>query len=120
MPSLGYEITDHHLLKGFVIFRKPFTAILCDYIHCDRTNYTNYLDDCSILTYRHDYHNHCLQKCQSKCLICLDYLQIEIKKNVNALRESMIKKLNENKFIDENNENIVDNDLKKLKQQWMM
>jgi len=53
-------------------------------------------------------------------LICLDYLQIEIKKNVNALRESMIKKLNENKFIDENNENIVDNDLKKLKQQWMM
>jgi len=43
-------------------------------------------------------------------LICLDYLQIEIKKNVNTLRESMTKKLNENEFINENDENIVDND----------
>ena len=110
MPSLGYKITDRHLLRGFITFRKSFTAILCDYIHYDRINYTNYLDDCSVLACEHDYYNHCLQKYQSKCLICLDYLQIEIKKNVNTLRESMTKKLNENEFINENDENIVDND----------
>jgi hypothetical protein len=39
----------------------------------------------------------------------LDYLQVEIKKNVNALKESMMKRLNENEFI-ENNENTVDDD----------
>jgi len=39
----------------------------------------------------------------------LDYLQVEIKKNVNALKESMTKRLNENEFI-ENNENAVDDD----------
>jgi len=42
-------------------------------------------------------------------LICLDYLQVEIKKNVNALKESMTKRLNENEFI-ENNENTVGDD----------
>ena len=46
---------------------------------------------------------------QSRCLICLDYLQVEIKKNVDALKESMVKKLNENEFI-ENNENTIDDD----------
>ena len=40
----------------------------------------------------------------------LDYLQVEIKKNVNAQKESMVKRLNENEFI-KNNENTVDGDL---------
>jgi len=39
----------------------------------------------------------------------LDYLQVEVKKNVNALKESMMKRLNENEFI-ESNENTVDDD----------
>ena len=40
----------------------------------------------------------------------LDYLQVEIKKNVNALKESMTKRLNENEFIEniENIKNTVD------------
>ena len=37
----------------------------------------------------------------------LDYLQVEIKKNVNTLKESMMKNI---KFI-KNNENTVDDDL---------
>ena len=40
----------------------------------------------------------------------LDYLQVEIKKNVNTLKENMMKILNENEFI-KNNENTVDDDL---------
>ena len=40
----------------------------------------------------------------------LDYLQVKIKKNVNTLKESMMKRLNENEFI-ENNKNTVDDDL---------
>ena len=111
LPSLGYEITDRHLPRSFVTSRKPFTAVLCDYIYCDRTNYNNCLDDCSVLACEHRYHKHCLQKCQSKCLICLDYLRIEIKKNVDALKESMMKRLNENEFINENNKNTVNDDL---------
>ena len=89
----GYEITDHHLPRGFVTSRKPSTNIFCDYVYCDCTNYTN-LNNCSVLACGHSHHNHCLQRCQSKCLICLDYLQVEIKKNVNTLKESMTKKLN--------------------------
>ena len=108
LPSLVYEITDRHLPRGFVTSRKPSTDIFCDYVYCDYTNYTN-LNNCSVLACGHGYHNHCLQRCQSKCLICLDYLQVEIKKNVNALKESMMKRLNENEFI-ENNENTVDDD----------
>jgi hypothetical protein len=110
LPSLVYEITDCHLPRGFVTSRKPSTDIFCDYVYCDYTNsnYTN-LNNCSVLACGHGYHNHCLQRCQSKCLICLDYLQVEIKKNVNALKESMTKRLNENEFI-ENNENTVDDD----------
>ena len=107
MPSLGYEITDRHLPRGFITFKKPFTTILCDYLYCDCTNH---LDDCSVLTCEHGYHSHCLQICQSKYLICLDYLQVEIKKNVNAIKESMTKKLNKSEFIDENNESTVDDD----------
>ena len=111
LPSLVYEITDRHLPRGFVTSRKPSTDIFCDYVYCDYTNsnYTN-LNNCSVLACGHGCHNHCLQRCQSKCLICLDYLQVEIKKNVNALKESMTKRLNENEFI-ENNENTVDDDL---------
>ena len=46
----------------------------------------------------------------------LDYLQVEIKKNVNALKESMTKRLNENEFIEnieniKNTKNTVDDDL---------
>jgi hypothetical protein len=108
LPSLVYEITDRHLPRGFVTPRKPSTNIFCDYIYCDYTNHTN-LNDCSVLACGHGYHNRCLQRCQSKCLICLEYLQVEIKKNVNALKESMTKRLNENEFI-ENNENTVDDD----------
>jgi len=108
LPSLDYEITDHHLPRGFVTSRKPSTNIFCDYVYCDYTNYTN-LNNCSVLACGHGYHNHCLQRCQSKCLICLDNLQVEIKKNVNVLKESMTKRLNENEFI-ENNENTVDDD----------
>src|SRR6185369_5679503 len=109
LPSLVYEITDRHLPRGFVTSGKPSIDIFCDYVYCDYTNYTD-LNNCSVLACRHGYHNHCLRRCQSKCLICLEYLQVEIKKNVNALKESMTKRLNENEFI-ENNENTVDDDL---------
>ena len=69
LPSLVYEITDCHLPRGFVTSRKPSTDIFCDYVYCDYTN-TNYnLNNCSVLACGHGYHNHCLQRCQSKCLI---------------------------------------------------
>ena len=79
LPSLDYKVTNRHLLRGFVTFRKSNTTILYDYLYC---KYTNYLIDNIFLAYGHGYHNHCLQKCQSKCLICLDYLRVEIKKNL--------------------------------------
>ncbi len=47
-------------------------------------------------------------------MIYLDYLQVEIKKNINILRESMTKKLNKNKFIDENNKNIINDNLENI------
>ena len=104
------NIPKVHSCWGFVTSRKPSTDIFCDYVYCDYTNsnFTN-LNNCSVLACGHGYHNHCLQRCQSKCLICLDYLQFEIKKNVNALKESMTKRLNKNEFI-ETNENTVDDD----------
>ena len=68
LPSLVYKIIDRHLPRGFVTSRKPSTNIFCDYIYCDYTNYTN-LNNCSVLACGHGYHNHCLQRCQSKCLI---------------------------------------------------
>ena len=52
----------------------------------------------------------CLEKRQSKCLVCLDYLRGEITKNINALKVSMTKKLGENKSIDEDIEGTVEND----------
>jgi hypothetical protein len=109
LPSLGYEITDRHLPRGFVTSKKPSTATLCDYLYCDSTN-NNYLDDGNIvLACGHGYHRHCLQRCYSKCLICLDYLRVEIKKNIDALKESIRKKTNDKEFTDENNE-VTDHD----------
>ncbi|CAG8565237.1 25029_t:CDS:2 [Gigaspora margarita] len=106
--SLGYEITDRHLPRGFVTSRKPFTTALCDYLNCNCIDYS----DCSkVLACGHGYHNQCLEKCQFKCLICLDYLKQEIKKNVDALKVSLVKKLGDNEFIDERRENIVEDNV---------
>ncbi|RIB30695.1 hypothetical protein C2G38_2152026 [Gigaspora rosea] len=111
LPSLGYEITDRHLPRGFVTSRKPFTTILCDYVHCDRTNCSNYSDNGKVLACGHGYHDYCLEKCNLKCLICLDYLRGEVSKNINALRVSMRKKLGENEFIEEDFGGVVEDDL---------
>ncbi|RIB10731.1 hypothetical protein C2G38_2263686 [Gigaspora rosea] len=109
--ELGYEITDRHFPRGFVMSRKPFTTVLCDYLRCDRTDYANFLDDGKVLSCGHGYHNHCLEKCQFKCIICLEYLRGEITKNINSLKVSMKKKLGENEFIEEDTENIIDDNL---------
>ncbi|CAG8849383.1 27932_t:CDS:2, partial [Gigaspora margarita] len=74
LPSLGYEITDHHLPRGFVTSRKLFTNILCDYLYCDCTNYTNCLNDDNDV----------------------------IKSNVEAIKVSIKKDLGEKEFVDEN------------------
>ncbi|CAG8837415.1 33003_t:CDS:2, partial [Gigaspora margarita] len=111
LPSLDYEITDRHLPRGFVTSRKPFTTVLCDYMHCDRTNCSNYSDNGKVLACGHGYHNYCLEKCNLKCLICFDYLQGEVSKNINALRVSMRKKLGENEFIEEDFGGVVEDDL---------
>jgi len=48
-----------------------------------------------------------LQKSQFKCFICLDYLQDEVKNNVNALITSLIKKVKiEDESINNNIENV--------------
>jgi len=108
LPSLGYTITDRHLPRGFVTSRKPNTAILCDYVDC---NCSNRLHDDIILACGHGYHIRCLNQCQSKCLICLGYLQDAIKKNVDAMLTSMTKEIVENETIDESNENVTEDDL---------
>ncbi|RIB11584.1 hypothetical protein C2G38_2042552 [Gigaspora rosea] len=46
--SLGYEITDCHLLRGFVTLKKPDLNILCDSTYC---NYSNDLSNESILAW---------------------------------------------------------------------
>ncbi|RIB07630.1 hypothetical protein C2G38_2213909 [Gigaspora rosea] len=84
LHSLGYDITDRHLPRGFVTTRKPFTTILCDYLYCSCTNYTNFSND--------------------------EYLRDEVKKNVNAIKESITNKLGENEFIEERNEDMVEDD----------
>ena len=99
LPSLGYEITDQHLLRGFITPKKSNMFILYEFIYCDQTN--DHFDG-SVLACGHGYHSYCLQKCQFKCLICLDYLQNEIKKNVDALLTNMMKDSVENDTIDEN------------------
>src|SRR5438128_1009283 len=107
LPSLGYRITDRHLPRGFVTSKKPSTAILCDYTDCDCSDH---LFDGSILACGHGYHTRCLNKCQSKCFICLGYLQDEIKKNVDAMLMSMTKEVVGSEPIDEN-ENVAEGDL---------
>ena len=110
LPSLGYEITDRHLPRGFVTSRKPYTSVLCDFFYCDCTNYTNCSDSGIVLACGHGYHNRCLQRCSFKCLICLSYLREEIKSNVAALMVSMTKDLGENEFVDESIENTVEDE----------
>ncbi len=45
----------------------------------------------------------------------LNYLQIKIKKNINIIKKSIIKKLNKSKFINKNNKSIVNNDSDNIK-----
>ncbi|RIB07392.1 hypothetical protein C2G38_2214559 [Gigaspora rosea] len=85
LPSLGYEITDRHLPRGFVTSRKPYTSVLCDFLHCDCISYTNCFDN--------------------------DYLQNKIKINVEALKVSMTKNLGENEFIEEHTEDTGEDEL---------
>jgi hypothetical protein len=112
--SLGYKITDRHLPRGFVTSKKPNIVVLCDFIYCDRT------DDSingSVLACRHGYYSYCLQRCQYKCLICLNYLQNEVKKNVDALIASLTKEGRvENESINENIEDADEDDLSNTKQ----
>ncbi len=108
LPSLGYEITDRHLLRGFVISKKLNTFGLYNFVYCNQSNDNI---DSSVLTCEHGYHSYCLQRCQFKCLICLDYLQNEIKNNVNALITNMTKSSIENEPVDENIEDAGKDDL---------
>ncbi|RIB28038.1 hypothetical protein C2G38_2239741 [Gigaspora rosea] len=64
-----------------------------------------------VLACGHGYNDYCLEKCNLKCLICLDYLRGEVSKNINALRVSMRKKLGENEFIEEDFGGVVEDDL---------
>lgn len=60
LPSLGYEITDRYLPRGFVTSKKLYTSILCDFLHCDCTIYTNCTDNGIVLSCGHSYHGRCL------------------------------------------------------------
>ncbi|RIB16018.1 hypothetical protein C2G38_2191071 [Gigaspora rosea] len=88
--SLGYEVTDRHLPRGFVTLRKPNISVLCDSTYCN-TPYDSV--NSSILACGHGYHSYCLQNQQFNCL---DYLQNEVRKNTNALIKSLTKSLGEN------------------------
>ena len=107
LPSLGYMITDRHLPRGFVTRRKPDTSILCDFELC---NQSHNLRDGKILACGHGYHNHCLEQCQNKCVICLEYLQEEIEKNVDAVIMSMTKE-SADISIDATNDSTAEDDL---------
>ena len=107
LPSLGYEVTDRHLPRGFVTSKKPDTSVLCDSAYCDKTFD---LYNGIVLACGHGYHNDCLQKSHFKCFICLGYLQDEIQRNVNALRSSMTNKLVESELF-EKSDNTDDDDL---------
>ncbi|RIB07931.1 hypothetical protein C2G38_2272606 [Gigaspora rosea] len=102
----GYEVSDRHLPRGFVTAKKPSIVALCDYVHCRNSNYSV---DGIVLACGHGYHNHCLQICQFKCLICLEYLNDKIIENVNALMKSLKKKLDE-KEPDVEDVGIIDDD----------
>jgi len=107
LVSLGYEVTDRHLPRGFVTSKKPSSSILCDFIYCDVTNDSS---NGSVLACGHGYHSRCLQRCQFKCTICLDYLRGEVKKNVDALIVGMTKGLVDNESFESTN-NAVEGDL---------
>jgi len=107
LASLGYEVTDRHLPRGFVTSKKPNSSILCDFEHCQ---YTNDSADGSVLACGHGYHSHCLKTCQFKCFLCLEYLQQETKKNVDALIVSMTKGLGKNEPV-EKSSNVIEDDL---------
>jgi len=108
LPSLGYEIIDRHLPRGFITSRKSNTFSLYDFVYCDQSNDNI---DSSVLAYGHGYYNYCLQRYQFKCLICLDFLQNEIKNNVDALITNMTKSSIENEPVDENIEDAGKDDL---------
>ncbi|RIB26919.1 hypothetical protein C2G38_2161954 [Gigaspora rosea] len=59
-------------------------------LYVTNCNCIDYSDCGKVLACGHGYHNQCLKKCQFKCLICLDYLKDEIKKNVDALKKGNI------------------------------
>ena len=109
--SLGYEITDRHLLRDFITPRKSNTIVLYDYTYCD----SNLLDG-KVLACDYDYHSLCLQKSQFKCFICLNYLQGEVRKNINALITSLTKDLGKNEFIDENSKEVDEDDLSNVEE----
>ncbi|RIB10750.1 hypothetical protein C2G38_2205293 [Gigaspora rosea] len=108
-----YEVSDCHLPRGFVTAKKPSIVALCDYVHCRNSNYSV---DGIVLACGHGYHNHCLQICRFKCLICLEYLNDKIIENFNALIKSLKKKLDEKELdvedfgiiVDDNSNNADD------------
>ncbi|CAG8825705.1 35578_t:CDS:2, partial [Gigaspora margarita] len=61
LPSLGYEIMDRHLLRGFVMNWKPNATILCNDVYCYNSSSID------------------------------GYLQGEVKKNIDALLTSLMK-----------------------------
>ena len=75
-------------------------------MHCDSDS-----PDGNVLACGHGYHGLCLQRSQSKCSICLDYLQSEVKKNVDALISGLTNKLGKNDFANETSENVGEDDL---------
>ncbi|CAG8838007.1 20419_t:CDS:2, partial [Gigaspora margarita] len=113
LPSLGYKVSDCHLPQGFVIAKKPSIVAFCDYVHCRNSNY---LVDGIVFACGHGYHNHCLQICQFKCLICLEYFNDKIIENINTLMKSLKKKLDEKEpdledigtIVDDNSDNADD------------
>ncbi|CAG8842785.1 23640_t:CDS:2, partial [Gigaspora margarita] len=36
----SYEVSDRHLLRGFVTAKKPSIVTFCDYVHCRNSNYS--------------------------------------------------------------------------------
>jgi len=102
--ALILNVDDYHNIHTQ---RKPDTSILCDFELCDQSHN---LCDGKILACGHGYHNHCLEQCQNKCVICLEYLQEEIEKNVDAVIMNMTKE-SADISIDATNDNTAEDDL---------